>query len=253
MIENLLVLNSDKTHLMVLASSHKHRKYGNFSIQLDTGTEIIAPQESEVLLGVTLSNNFLWNQHIRDGERNMMASLSKKNVALANIAKITSFKTRLMIGSGLMMSAIAYAIQTYGACSAYLANMLQVQQNTAARHITQLPWMTPTATLLQQCNWLSIKQLIVYHSLVLLHKVMICNKPEYIFNKMKPPHRETRNADNLTLYDRRSFKTTTAAKSFIPRAISEWNSLPFELREVASFATFKHKLKLHVKDKIPMK
>ena len=86
-----------------------------------------------------------------------MSILSKKNNALAKVAKIASFKTRLMIGNGLIMSMLTYAIQIYGACSSYLIHMLQVQQNAAARHITQLPWMTPTSTLLKQCKWITAK------------------------------------------------------------------------------------------------
>ena len=131
MKENLLVLNSDKTHFMVLASPHKHRKHGDFGNVLDSGTGRILPDNSELLLGITLSDNFQWNNHIRDGDRSLLGTLSRKNIALAKIAKITDFKTRLMIGSGLIMSTLTYAIQAYGACSTYLIHMLQVQQNCA--------------------------------------------------------------------------------------------------------------------------
>ena len=250
MKNNLLVLNSDKTHLMVLASPHKHRKHGDFSITLDTGNEIITPQDSGELLGITLSNNFRWNQHIRDGESSLMSILSKKNNALAKVAKIASFKTRLMIGNGLIMSTLTYAIQIYGACSSYLIHMLQVQQNAAARHITQLPWMTPTSTLLKQCNWLSIRQMISYHSLVLLQKVVACGQPKVIFRRMSPPERETRNSDNLTLQDSRSYRTATAEKTFIHRVISDWNALPLELRNSSSQEQFNSKLRLFIREKI---
>ena len=67
MLKNRLVLNGDKTHLLVLSSAHRHRKFGNFGIVLNTGKETILPQESEHLLGATLSNNFTWNQHLISG------------------------------------------------------------------------------------------------------------------------------------------------------------------------------------------
>ena len=156
MQNNLLVLNSDKTHLVVMASAHKHRKYDSFGIELNTGNEIIQPAESEILLGATLSNNFQWNQHVQDGEKSMMKSLNKRNTALGRISNITNFKTRKMIGNGLIMSTLAYIIPVYGSCSEYLLNSLQVQQNIACRHITKLPLMTPTKTLLTQCGWLSV-------------------------------------------------------------------------------------------------
>ena len=129
MMDNKLVLNSDKTHLVIMSSSHKHRKYNNFGITLNTGNEIIEPAHSEVLLGATISNNFTWNEHIRDGEKSMMKSLGKRNTALGRISNISDFKTRKMIGNGLIMSTIGHIIQVYGSCSDYLIHALQIQQN----------------------------------------------------------------------------------------------------------------------------
>ena len=75
MRNNRLVLNSDKTHLLILTSAHRHRKFGDFGISLNTGNETILPQESEHLLGATLSNNFMWNLHLRDGEKSLLKTL----------------------------------------------------------------------------------------------------------------------------------------------------------------------------------
>ena len=152
MSQNKLVLNSDKTHLMVMASSHQHRKYNEFGIYLDTGTEIIEPLEDEKLLGAQLANNFTWNCHIRDDEKSMFKILTAKNNALRKISQVANFKTRKMVASGLITSTLTYIIQAYGSCSDYLLDMLQVQQNRAARNVTSLPWHTSTATLLLQCG-----------------------------------------------------------------------------------------------------
>ena len=46
MANNKLIRNSDKTHLLVMASSVKHRAHQNFNITLDTGSEIIEPDKS---------------------------------------------------------------------------------------------------------------------------------------------------------------------------------------------------------------
>ena len=253
MRNNKLVLNSDKTHLLIMASPNKHRKHGNFGITLNTGKERIEPIDSEILLGATLSNNFMWNQHIRDGEQAMIHTLNRKNTALKKISQTTDFKTRNMIGSGLVMSSLSYIIQVYGGCSNYLLNLLQVQQNNAARHITKLPWMTSTKVLLNQCNWLSVRQLVVYHSMILLHGVLLTQKPNYIFKKLGDIQRETRNTDSNSILDRRKFKTTTAQRSYIPRAISRWNSLPLEIREIRTKSSFKQELKKYTKENIPVK
>ena len=41
MAENRLVLNSEKTHILTMASAARHKKHKDFGIFLDTGTEII--------------------------------------------------------------------------------------------------------------------------------------------------------------------------------------------------------------------
>ena len=85
---------------------------------------------------------------------------------IQNVNSIQQFKTGKMIGNGLIMSTLAYIIPVYGCCSEYLLNTLQVQQNIACRHITKLPLMTPTKTLLTQCGWLSVRQMVQYFSII---------------------------------------------------------------------------------------
>ena len=141
----------------------------------------------------------------------------------------------------------------YGGCNSYFIEMLQVQQNNATRSIMKLPWMTPTESLLRQCNWFSVRQLKVYHSITLIHRVLITSKPDYIHRSLRFVARVTRTTDHLTLVDRRNFKTATACKSFIPRAINEWNKIPLEIREIKSQELFKQKLKDYIKTNISVK
>jgi hypothetical protein len=51
---NRLQLNSDKTHLLIMASSRGHSKHGDYGIKLNTGNEIIEATSTEKLLGGTL-------------------------------------------------------------------------------------------------------------------------------------------------------------------------------------------------------
>ena len=128
-----------------------------------------------------------------------------------------------------------------------MINTLQVQQNTAARHITKLNNRTSTEVLLRQCGWLSVHQMVAYFSLVLLHKVLNQKKPEYLSQQMKfvTRTRETRNTDSLCL-ETRKCKTITAQRTFIPRTIDLLNSLPFALRANSDHASFKRSLREYV-------
>ena len=188
----------------------------------------------------------------------MFRSLTSKINALFKISEISSFKTRKLVATGLILSTVTYIIQVYGGCSGYLLDTLQVLQNKAARCVTQLPWRTPTTTLLTQCGWLSIRQLVMFHSLVLLFKVKMDRKLSYIYKNIgDQPGRSTRQessrTENHQLKEIRNLGTETARRTFVPRSIHQWNSLPLNLREVNSIAVFKKSLKLWTKETITIK
>ena len=41
--------------------------------------------------------------------------------------------------------------------------------------------MTPSEKLLKQCGWLSVQQLAVYHSVVMVYKVMLYKYPNFFY------------------------------------------------------------------------
>ena len=86
------------------------------------------------------------------------------------------------------MSVLAYLIPLWGGCEDYLISALQVLQNRAARQVTKQNWFTPTRRLLQQCGWLSIKQLIFYHSALAVFRTTKLKTPLYISQKLVTEH-----------------------------------------------------------------
>ena len=249
--KNKLVLNSDKTHLLVMATSAKHKKHEDFGIFLDTGNEIIEPVSDERLLGCQLSNNFKFNCHIRDNEKSMANVLTSRINALRKSTFSGSFKVRKMIAEGIVISVILYIITVYGGCSEYLLTALQVIQNTAARCVTRLGWRTRVSLLLLQCGWLSVRQMVFYHTMLQMFKIRQDRKPVYLFNKIsKEFQHKTRMATGGGIKEEEKIKSDERRKSFIPRATSSWNSLPVSLRCISSVKIFKKELKTYVKNNV---
>ena len=183
MINNRLVINSDKTHLLVMASSRKHKIHQNYGITLNTGAEIIEPQNHEKLLGGFISNDLTWKENLKDNEKSLFRIVTTRINALSKICRISSFKTRKMIANGIFMSKIIYLIQLWSGSPQYLINFLQKLQNRAARLVTKKNVFTPVKILLQQCGWLSIKQLMFYHNILQIYKTKITKKPVYLYQK----------------------------------------------------------------------
>ena len=76
MTNNRLILNSDKTHLLVMTSSTMHRFHGNFDITLNTESEVIEPQDNETLLGGIISSDLKWIEHIQTGKKSMLTQIT---------------------------------------------------------------------------------------------------------------------------------------------------------------------------------
>ena len=180
---NKLVINSDKTHLLIMASARNHRRHGDYRITLDTGSEIIEPQDTEKLLGGFISNDLNWKENLRDNKKSLFKILTSRINALSKISRISSFKTRKMIANGIFLSKLIYLIQLWGGCQQYLLTFLQKLQNKAARHVTKRNVFTPVKVLLTQCGWLSVKQLIVYHNLLQIFKTKTTGRPSHLHKK----------------------------------------------------------------------
>ena len=48
--------------------------------------------------------------------------------------------------------------------------------------MTKLDWNTPAAELLNQCGWLSVHQLVVNHTVVLVYKIIKDESPNYLYS-----------------------------------------------------------------------
>ena len=218
MANNKLVLNSEKTHVLVMTSMAKHKKFGDFGVKLNTGTEMILPIQSEKLLGCIVSNDMKWNLHINDADRSMIQQLKPRINALRLMSPLLSFKNRKMIAQGIIMSNLCYLIQLYGCAGETLLSMLQVVQNSAARLVTRLPWYTAATTNLNQCGWLSVRQMAALHSLLLLRQIRHDTKPAYLYNRIRKDFQyETRLASNAGVPQHMTFRTEYARNSFINR------------------------------------
>ena len=146
------------------------------------------------------------------------------------------------------MSQILYHIQLYGGCSKELLDALQVQQNRAARLVCRRPWRTSTKVLFQEIGWMTVKQLMVHHSILSLYKTRKAGVPKYVHEIISVPFiQQTRLAKTGGIRDIRDFKKGIGQSSYIHRAITYWNAMPSDLRQESNLEAFIPKLKDWVK------
>ena len=182
----------------------------------------------------------------------MCSTLTTRVNALTKVCWSADFKTRKMVANAIVMSRLVYLVQLYGDGKDYLLASLQVLENKAARAVTRLPWGTPTAVVLNQIGWLSIKQLTVYHQLISVYKIKCDQKPVYLWEKFRDKFNyKTRQATGNCLQVSRTPKSDTSKDSFVHKSTILWNTLPVKLRtSQLSLLKFKMELKIWVKANI---
>ena len=176
----------------------------------------------------------------------MIKQLTSRVNGLAMISSRADFRTKLMVANGIVMSKVCYLVQLWGGCEGYLLHSLQVQLNKAARHVTGMSHFTPTRRLMKKCGWLTVKQLVKYHTIIMVHKTLMTNKPMYMNSRLRTEHSyRTRmgGSGGVRLDETYRYKTDLPMKSFRYRGSHEYNAIPADIRGTRSLDTFKIKLK----------
>ena len=259
LVSNRLKLNEDKTHLMVLTSSQKRKARGragkDMEVSIVTPSATISPSPTEKLLGGWIHQDLKWAEHILEGDQSLVKSLCTRLSALKLVGKVADFRTRKMVADGIFMSKLVYLISLWGGCEKYLLKSLQVIQNKAARVVAKVDWNTPTQSLLSQCGWLSVHQLAVHQTVVLVHKILKSGQPQYLYNLFNLNYNvKTRLADQQLLKPTQGEapENDLVSDSFRWRAIRHWNSLPLEIRTITLTTKFKRESKQWIKEYIPL-
>ena len=255
LVSNKLKLNEDKTHLLTLSS--KRRQLCDSELFLVTPSSNIASSQSEKLLGGLIHQNLKWAEHVLYGDGSLAKALSSRLNALRLVSNVATFKTRKLIAEGIVMSKLIYLIEVWGGCENYLLKALQVIQNRALRIVTKQGNRTSIRVMLNHCGWLSVSQLVFYHSVVMLHKTRLTGFPKYLYNMYQfddEPMRKTRLAQlNLVkLRVPQIFKSELTRTGFKWRSIQCYNQLPLSTRSVKDITKFKQMARSWTKEHIPL-
>ena len=151
MAANRLVINADKTHLVVMGTKATAKRRDEVSLL--AGQHLIVPTRTEKLLGGNVCEDLKWNEHLLGSDQSLAKQLTSRVNGLMMVAARAPFSTRLSVANGIFMSKLCYLIQLWGGTEDYLLHALQVIQNRAARAVTRMSWFTPTRVLLNKCKW----------------------------------------------------------------------------------------------------
>ena len=241
------MINPDKTHLLVMGS--KRHRNTRMEVTVNASGHIITPTETEKLLGGQLHQSLSWNFHLRDYKGSLTSQLTSRINGLKRVCRNAKFETKLKVANGIVMSKLTYLITVWGGSQEYLLGALQVQQLMAARAVAGFGskfWSK--RKLLDHVKWLSVRQLVFYHTVLQTHKTLSSKKPKALYQSLSSdyPYR-TRSSVAGHIRENIDFNK----KGFKYRARQNYNMVPEDIRN-GSIQTVKKNLKKWVKQNIPI-
>ena len=232
--DNQLLLNPDKTKLVIFGSRQMTAKVSDFRLFL-LGKEL-EPVKAARDLGVTLDSNLTYNEHIVSTVSSCMSRLGQIN----RVKHIFNKHALIIIINALVFSKLFYCSSVWSNTTQTNLDKLQAVQNFACRILSGAKKFDHITPLLKDLRWLPIRQQLYFRFAVLVFKCMTSCAPEYLTSKLvgrsAVSTRNTRNSQHLNIP---LFRTASGQRTFQYRATSLWNELQPALKLSPSVTEFK--------------
>ncbi len=241
MTSNFLLLNSDKTEILLVGPKNSTQNLLDYNLQLDGCTVTSSTVKN---LGVILDSNLSFENHISNVTKTAFFHL--RNISkLWNMLSVSDVEKLV---HAFMTSRLDYCNALLGGCPASSINKLQIVQNAAARVLTRSRKYDHITPILQSLHWLPIKFRISYKILLLAYKALNDLAPAYLTNLLSRynPTRSLRSQNSGLLVVPRIAKSTKGGRTFSYMAPKLWNSLPENVRGSDTLSLFKSRLKTHL-------
>ncbi|XP_067351072.1 uncharacterized protein [Channa argus] len=239
MSHNFLLLNSDKTEVIVFGPKNIRDMMSNHIVTLDGIS--LASSTTARNLGVIFDQDLSFKSHIKQISRTAFFHLRN----IAKIRSILSQSDAEKLVHAFVTSRLDYCNSLLSGCPSNSLKSLQLIQNAAARVLTGTSKRDHISPSLASLHWLPIKFRIEFKTLLLTYKALNGQAPSYIEDLIAPyhPSRPLRSQNAGLLVVPRISKSRMGGRAFSYQAPLLWNQLPVQIREADTLSTFKSKLK----------
>ena len=172
-----------------------------------------------------------------------MKRLKTSLAALMKIRNIAPLSVRKTIFEGIFNSVLTYCISLWGGLNKKELDDLQVMQNKALRFVLNKPPRSSRSEMFDESGFMTVRQLIVYHTTLNVYKIKQCKEPEYLFSNI-----ERENIHENIIIEKT--RLTLTRNGFIFRGAETCNDIPHEIRKIKKIADFKKKMKQWIHNNI---
>ena len=245
MIEDRLMLNDDKTELMLIGTRQQLQKVSLNDITV--GDTVVGAKSVVRNLGSWFDRNLDMSSHISK----QCASAFYHLHNISRIRRFLSTDTTKALVHAFVTSCVDYFNSLlYGLPASHL-NKVQRVLNTAARLVCRAPRYCRITPLLYELHWLPVRQRISFKILLFVFKAIHGFAPTYLRElvsiKRSGNYNLRSSSDGLLLATPtyRS-RVTLGDRSFQVAAPALWNVLLREIRSITDLGIFKRHLKTHL-------
>ena len=242
---NFLMLNSDKTEVILIGPEHLRDQLSGDVVSVDGIA--LASNTTVKNLGVIFDQDLSFNSHVKQISRTAFFHLRN----ISKIRHILSQKDAEKLVHAFVTSRLDYCNSLLSGCSNKSLRSLQLIQNAAARVLTKTKKRDHITPALAALHWLPVKSRITFKILLLTYKALIGDAPSYLKELVVPycPTRELRSLNAGLLVVPRVLKSRMGARAFSYQAPLLWNQLPPSVREADTVTSFKSRLKTFLFDR----
>ena len=204
----------------------------------DLTLKVITAKDSVRLLGANICKDATWSHQLHVGEKPILTNLRSTLGLITHIGKHMPMKSRLLLANGLFLSKLIYLLPMWGGIGSRDAKKIQVLINKCARMVLGRSRKTRTRTLIEGCQWLYFRELVLFHSIVQMYKIVHIGSPATIRKKLTIlPDKRIEIVPGRLKITRDSFKW---------RMSIAWNDLPDFLLDIQKISIFKRALRKYI-------
>ena len=240
LIDNKLSLHVGKTECILFGSTRNLRKVVDFRVTC--GGQLVNRVTTVKYLGVQLDENMSGSIHALDVIKKCAGRIS----FLYRNAGVLNFHCRKLLCAALIAPYLDYCCSSwYSGLSAKLRKKLDVIQRRMVRFIFSMEPRSHIGTEnLRELSWLSLSDRVRFFKLQHVFKIRLGLSLDYLGCKFEP-FAHSYNTRGNSLNYRISRELASCRSSFAFSAVTNWNSLPMQVKCCSSLSSFRTKLKEH--------
>ena len=229
--------NPIKTYCMIVCKKTRRTNYPDLTFN----NSPIVRTDSHKHLGLTITHNFLWSEHID----NTIVKASRCIHFINNVKFLLPRGSLSSLYKTMVLPIIEYCDVIYDNCTIRQSLALEQVQRRAALVCTGAYRHTSNDLLLAELGWQPLRLRRQIHKLLLFYKIVNLLTPLYLRSLVPRPVdnryrlRSTSNAALQVPFSRLS----CTRNAFVHSTVKLWNSLELDVRSIDSLYSFKTKLK----------